>query len=243
MKKLASTHIACPAAAGSKRHAVVLFDDGSLSCDCADAKERGASLAGRLMLGLPPSKDVRGCGALAALVEGRSALLPLARGTYRPQYGSWAELVYAYEGNVVYQAALRLAEQAQPERPTIRKLVLEAVERARYAHSLGKRRFREEFRALWDVPMDEQLDRFIVSAFDDDPWSVPYMPGWKEEIADRGLAVVNDKFVCGRSADGQTLWAICPITAVSFFGDGARASGYWVRPHKLVKKKLVEIAS
>lgn len=234
MKIIASTKIACPVA-GSKRHNVSLMEDGTLTCDCRDAVERGGSLAGRILLGLPPTDGARGCGALAALVEGAPTLLRLVRGTHRPKYGAWEELVFAYSVNPIFRAALDQAERThEPTRASIRKLAMEYIEKAGYRHSLGKVRFRDSFRALWDVPVNDDLDRFIVSSFDDDPWSVPYMPGWKEQIADEGLAVVDGKFVCGRSAeDPKTLYAI----TTHEYGEA-----HWVRPHRLGRgKRLVEI--
>jgi hypothetical protein len=234
VKIIASTKIACPVA-GSKRHTVTITDDGTLHCDCRDAAERGGALAGRIMLGLPPTDGARGCGALAALVDGASTLLPLVRGTHRPKYGAWEELVFAYSGNPIFRAALDLAERIhEPTRAPVRKLVTEYVERASYRHSLGKLRFRESLRALWDVPVNDDLDKFIVSAFDDQPWSVPYMPGWKEQIADMGLALVDGKFVCGRSpADPNILYAIV---------EHEHGEAHWVRPHRLGRgKRLKEI--
>jgi hypothetical protein len=235
VKIIASTKIACPAA-GSKRHAVSLTEDGYLTCDCPDGVVRGSSLAGRLLLGMPYPEGARGCGALVALAEGAGTLLPLARGTHRPKYGPWEELVFAYQSNPVFIAALDLAERAQPERAEIRKLVLGHVESAGYRCTLGKRRFRDEFMALWDVPVNGDLDKFIVSSFDDCPWSVPYMPGWKEQIADKGLAVVDGKFVCGRSPEDPSI-----LYAITMHEWG---EAHWVRPHKLLRgKRLQEVVA
>jgi hypothetical protein len=234
VKVLASTKILCPNEP-QRRHSVVLYEDGSATCDCPNGRERGASLAGRLLLGLPYIEGARGCGALVAMVDGASTLLPLARGSKLPEYGPWGEPVFAYGKNPVYLAALDLAERAQPERAEIKKLVLENVERAGYRHTLGKRRFREEFRVVWDVPVNAQLGRFMVACFDDDVWHVPYMPGWKEQIADEGLALVDGKFVCGRSPeDPSIVYAIVP---------GEQDNEHWVRPHRLARGRLKEIAA
>jgi hypothetical protein len=232
VKIIATTKIACPVA-GTKRHAVTLHEDGSLHCDCQDAQERGGALAGRIMLGLPPTDGARGCGALAALVDGAATLLPLVRGTHRPKYGAWEELVFAYSENPIFKAAIARAEaQHEPTRAPIRKLVLEYIERAGYRHSLGKLRFRENLRALWDVPVNDDLDKFIVSAFDDHPWSVPYMPGWKEQIADEGLALVDGKFVCGRSTEDPNI-----LYAITMHEHG---EAHWVRPHRLGRGKCLK---
>jgi len=232
VKTLASTLIACPTAGGNKRHDVTLREDGRVVCACADARERGASLVGRLLLGLPPIDGARGCAALAALVEGASGLVRLARGTHRPKYGAWEELVFAYSANPVYRAALDLAERARPERAELRSLVLANVERAGYRHGLGKRNFRSSMRALWDVPVDDQLDMFVVSNFNDDPWNVPYQANWKKDVFDEGLAVVDGRFVCGRSPeDPSILYAITRHE---------HDDAHWVRTHRLCRGKRLE---
>lgn len=234
MKIIASTKIACPVA-GTKRHAVAIAEDGSLHCDCRDAAERGGALAGRIMLGLPPTDGARGCGALAALVDGAATLLPLVRGTHRPKYGAWEELIYAYSTNPVFCAAIAHAERThEPTRAPVRQAVIDYIERAGYRHSFSKRGFRDNIRALWDVPVNDDLDRFVVSAFDDCPWSVPYMPGWKEQIADEGLALVDGKFVCGRSTEDPNI-----LYAITMHEHG---EAHWVRPHRLGRgKRLKEI--
>lgn len=236
MKKkiCAATKIQCPAS--KQRHSVVLYDDGSTTCDCPEGAVRGSSLAGRILLGAPAPDGVRGCGALIALAEGASSLLQLDRGTDSPNYGPWGELVFAYGKNPVYRAALDLAEEACPERPKVRQVLLDHVESAGYKHKLGKLRFRTEFKTLWDVPATvECMDKLLVSAFDDDPWSVPYQPNWKEQICDKGLAVVDGKVVCGRSAeDPSILFAITKHEA---------GQAHWVRQHKLRGRRLVELTA
>ena len=234
MKTIATTKIQCPAS--KQRHAVTIRQDGSAVCDCDNGVERGQFLAGRIALGMPPPEGVRGCGALIAMIDGADSLLRLDRGTFCPEYGPWGELVFAYGKNPVYRAALDLAERKHPERIETRRLLVEAAERAGYRHKLGKRRFRDEFKAIWDVPATvEALDKFIVSAFDDDPWMVPYMPGWKEQISDKGLAVVSGKLVCGRSVEDPNV-----LYAVTVHEHG---EAHWVRPHRLSRGRLVEVAS
>ncbi len=232
MKTIASTKIQCTS---GKRHAVRLLADGSLTCDCADGAERGGMLAGRIMLGLSAVDGARGCGALIALAQGATSLVQLVRGTKNPDYGLWHELVHAYGKNPVFVAALDRAERADPLRATTRQLLLESTERAGYHCTLGKRRFRDEFRAFWDVG-EEELGNFVVSTFDDDPWGVPYAPDWKEQIADKGLAVIDGKLVCGRSSEDSTIfYAVTPHE---------RHSAHWVRPHRMVRgKKLKEIVA
>lgn len=231
MKTLACTKIACPNDP-KRRHSVTLRGDGTVTCDCADGRERGASYAGRLMLGLPPIEGARGCAVLAALVDGADALLYIEH-TLDRSFGSWTESVAAYRQNPIYRAALDLAASKVPERGETEKLVVQAVESCGYRHALGKRAFRESFGVAWDVPATSTLDRIGVAAFDDDRWLVPYMPGWREEIHDQQLAVIGGRFVCGRSAtDPSIFYAIAPN----------EHGGHWVRAHRRVKNKLIEIA-
>ena len=228
-----STKIVCPN--DTKRHEVTLHDDGSVTCGCANGVERGLSYAGRLTLGMPPIEGARGCAVLVALVEAAPSLLKIREGQQFPHYGSWDESVFAYGKNPVYLAALERAAKAMPERAEVKQLLMETAERAGYQHSLGKRRFRAEFRAIWDVPATaEALENFAVSCFDDDGWNVPYVPGWKEEIFDKGLALVDGKLVVGRSAEDQDV-----LFAVTRGIDDSHV----VTAHKLSRGKLSELAA
>lgn len=230
---IATTKISCPAVNG-KRHAVTLHADGSYTCDCENGVERGVAFAGRVLLGMKPPEGVRGCGALVALAQSARSLLPLVRGSQLPDYGLWGELVFAYGKNPVFKAALDRVEREDPERAVVKRLLLEACERAGYRHALGKRRFRDEFRAHWDQPTGD-LEGFMVSTFDDDPWHVPHQVGWKAQIADKGLAVLGGKVVCGRSTEDPTIfYAVAPHE---------NGQGHWVRAHRLAGKRLVEVAA
>jgi hypothetical protein len=228
-----STKILCPN--DSKRHEVVLNEDGTVTCACSNGVERGQAYAGRLMLGMSPIDGARGCAVLVALVEAASSLLAITEGQLVPDYGPWSESVHAYGKNPVYREALARAAKAHPERTEVKQLLLGLVERAGYHHSLGKRHFREEFRAIWDVPTsNDGLNRFAVSCFDDDSWAVPYMPGWKEQIFDKGLALLDGKVVVGQSAtDSTLLYAIVPTD------DGA----HHVREHKLLRGKRLSLCA
>lgn len=231
---LATTKIQC---VSNKRHAVSLNADGTVTCECSDGLARSESIAGRIMLGAPD--DTRGCAGLAALVAGAPSLLRLCRGSDRPKFGAWEYLIGAYSGNPVFNAALDLAEKADStDRKQIRKLMLAAIRSCGYQHTLGVRRFDEEFRPVWDVPTGEMQPSalgvgYMVSCFDDDQWRVPYMQGWKEQIADKGLATIDGKFVC--AIDGETVYAIVPSPVYE--------NQWWVLPHRRRGRKLVQVTS
>lgn len=230
MKVIAKTKIACAGARPAAFHTVELLDDGSVRCGCANAVAQAEMFSGRLLLGASASIE-RGCAALAAVTLNASMLVESIVGAEGADMGQWKTPLDWYRLNPILLAALERAEAALHERTAVKKALIEAVEAVGYKRGMSKGDFRKTFKALWDVPVDS-MDGLSVAAYSGDRWAVPYMPGWKEQIADKGLAVVDGKVVCGKTAD--SFFAIDPYPDSD--------EGYFVREFNLRGKKLVHVA-
>lgn len=227
---IAKTSIVCEHAGKiATKHLVELLGDGSVRCACSEAPARAELLTGEFMLGKTTGAPKLGCVALAALTLNADSLLEQVVGAVQPNLGPWKAMFEKYRHNPVFKAAIERAEEARADRSEIKSALMAAIEKS-YKTGLGKKDFRAQFMALWDVPVGDMHD-LSVCAFSGDRWAVPYMPGWKERIADEGLAVIDGKVVCGRS--GDAFYAIVKYPA----GDG-----YIVRKHVRDGNKLVEVA-
>lgn len=195
------TRIQCK---NNKFHTVEFDDEWNLVyADCKNADERASRMASIITLGGRSRATKRGCAALVGLIRHAlpSAIFATDFGD-EIDFGGWDEVYTRYEENKLTKARMnQLMELGRAEYPEIAHAE-KALFSCRYRPDIDAqdRRNMTAFR-----PNDPCEVGTVVGYGQYDPWVVPLQKGWLQNIGEKGLAIVNRRFVCGVKEKGNLL--------------------------------------
>lgn len=228
-----STTILCE---NHERHTVTLKDGALSFTQCGDdlvqKAERIVALAS-LGRGAAVAK-ARGCAAFAIVV----AAIPSIRfdGAADPTMGSMVDAGPFKPVYDLYKSNMLFARMVEEHRKKLaaERADLDAALRLCVNKQLRKWWSKREIadasvRFAYDVSIEQLRAGWVVASYDSDAWTVPYQPGWFEQIFQAGIGFTSGRFVCGQDRDDPRL-----VYAIEKRDDG----GFHVQPFRLDGKAL-----
>jgi len=228
--ELASTNILCTDSPKHQRHRVVVYEDGSVACDCGEsAVEEARRLGTAVTLG-NANMLRRSCTGLLAFVTVGLPRLTARRVDTSGEWGAWKPAWEAYNNNsLVREVFVDLIHKRDAEHSEALKIARRALLSCpRYRDGMSRREFSDEVRF---VPNGEVKVGIQVALFSSDAWTVPLQKDWLESVG-KAKPVIDGRFIVGVSEHPGFVYAI----------DGTDDDGFEIREFALVNGKLGKVA-
>jgi hypothetical protein len=217
------------------RHTVSLKGD-ALSFACGDdVMEKAERVVALARLGRTAAiAKARGCAAFAIVV----AAIPAIRfdGAADPMMGAGVDAgpfkpVYdLYKSNMLFQRMVEVhRKKLLAERADLDSALRLCVNKQLRKFWSGREVANASVRFAYDVSIEQLRAGWVVSSYDSDTWTVPYQPGWYEQIFEAGIGFASGRFVCGQDKDDPRT-----VYAIEKRDDG----GFYVQPFRLEGKVL-----
>jgi hypothetical protein len=211
------------------RHLVVLYDDGSLKCECGPQGESDGQRIGAAVALGAQNLHRSSCAGLIAFVAVGLPKLVAARVDTTGKWGGWQQAWARYATNALVREAFRdLAQKRDEKHAEALKLAHKAiVSCGRYRDGMSRSEFGEEVGFVPDSNIEVGA---TIALFSSDSWSVPLQRDWLESVG-KAKPVIDGRFIVGVGEPGF-VYAI----------DGSNEHGYTICEFAVVGDRLGKLA-